>query len=113
VPTLHACSLISKEAFQRVGGYDEKLYVGTHAKEEVDFYYRIRRRGYKVFFQPGSTIYHHHIHTGGCETNNALRVNYYEYRNSLLFFARFHGILYLFKMFFYPILRMTFPKKVL
>jgi len=113
VPILHACSVISKEVFRNVGGYDEQSYVGTHAKEEVDFYYRIRSGGYKLFFQPKSVTWHNHINCGGCETNNLLKVYYYEYRNSMLFFLRFYGFLQLFKVFLHPVLRMIFPKKVL
>lgn len=117
VPILHACSLVSKEAFQRVGGYDAKLYAGTlHPNEEVDFYYRIRKKGYKVFFQPKSTIHHHHVRYGGCsqQKNNLLRPYYYQLRNDLLFRARFHGILCSFKyLFLYPLLRMAFPRKAL
>ncbi|MEM3360532.1 MAG: glycosyltransferase [Candidatus Bathyarchaeia archaeon] len=108
VPFLHACSLIPKTIFKIVGGFDEKLYLGTHAREEVDFYYRIRSKGYKLFFQPKSVLWHRHIACGGCEKNSMLKTLYYEYRNSMLFYARFYGILQSYRLLLHPLLRAMF-----
>ena len=113
VPMLHACSLIPRKIFHRIGGYDEKLYVGTYAKEEVDLYYRIRKGGYRLFFQPKSIIYHNPINCGGCRTSNLLKTYYYEFRNSILFFSRFYGIPLSARMLIYPFLRIAFPKEAL
>lgn len=85
VPNLHSCSLISRNYFYKVGGFDEKLYTGTHAKEEVDFYFRMSRSGYKLFFQPATLIFHNHALVGGCEARKKLRVYFFELRNTLLF----------------------------
>jgi glycosyltransferase involved in cell wall biosynthesis len=113
VPALHACSLIPRKAFQRIGGYDERLYTGTYHKEEVDLYYRMRKDGYKLFFQPKSIIYHNPLNCGGCEKDNLLRIYYYEFRNSILFLSRFYGILQSVRIYLYPLLRITFPHRAL
>jgi GT2 family glycosyltransferase len=113
VPALHSCSVISRSAFKQVGGFDEKLYPGTHAKEEVDFYYRLRKYGYKLFFEPNSLIFHDHASTGGCESRRKLRRYYFETRNSLLFFARFDGLIGSCRFLTLPILRKAFPRRVL
>lgn len=113
VPVLHSCSLIPKKVFYEVGGYEERLYTGTYVYEEVDFYYRLRMNGYKLFFQPKSVIQHDHMHTGGCEKNNLIRTYYYEFRNSTLFLSRFYGFSQVFRIFIYPALRIVFPRKPL
>jgi len=113
VPVLHSCSLISKKAFYEVGGFEERLYTGTYVYEEVDFYYRLRMNGYKLFFQPKSVIQHDHVRTGGCEKNNLIRTYYNEFRNSILFLSRFYGFSQVFRIFIYPGLRIVFPRKPL
>jgi glycosyltransferase involved in cell wall biosynthesis len=113
VPTLHACSLIPREIFHRIGGYDERLYIGTYHKEEVDLYFRIRKSGYRLFFQPKSIIYHNRVGSGGCRENNWLKIYYYEFRNSVLFFSRFYGIPLSMRMLIYPFLRLAFPREAL
>lgn len=113
VLTLHSCSLISKQAFRKVGGFDERLYLGTHAKEEVDFYFRLRKEGYKILFQPCSTIWHNRVYIGGCDTSKKLRKYYYEMRNSTLFVARFDGIIFSYLFLFSPLYRRFFEKRIL
>ncbi len=113
VPILHACSLILKSACQEIGGYEEKLYTGTHAKEEVDLYYRLRRKNYKVFFQPQSVLFHDHKNVGGCRKKSIYRVYFYEIRNSLLFFTRFDGFPVSLRVLLYFPLRAALRRKVL
>jgi len=57
-----ACFLISKELFLSAGMFDESFINGF---EDLDFCFRIRKNGYKVFYTPASTIIHHESKTPG------------------------------------------------
>ena len=50
-----ACQLIRKEAQERVGELDEKIFYGP---EDADFCLRMKFAGYKVFYIPQVSIYH-------------------------------------------------------
>jgi GT2 family glycosyltransferase len=60
-----ACQLIRKEALQKTGGLDEKIFYGP---EDADFCLRMKQAGYPVYYLPQTTIHHayqrvssHHI----------------------------------------------------
>lgn len=50
------CVLIRKTAFDDIGGFDEsyKLY-----GEDSDFFYRMKKKGWKLLTHYGSYVYHH------------------------------------------------------
>jgi N-acetylglucosaminyl-diphospho-decaprenol L-rhamnosyltransferase len=50
-----ACLLVRREAFEQVGGFDEAFFMMS---EEVDWCYRFREAGWKVFFYPGAEVVH-------------------------------------------------------
>jgi GT2 family glycosyltransferase len=50
-----ACQLIRKEARQKVGWLDEKIFYGP---EDADFCLRMKRAGYPVYYLPQTAIYH-------------------------------------------------------
>jgi len=50
-----ACILTKKEYFEKVGGFDEKIFMYM---EEVDLFYRAKKLGYKVFFYPEAQFIH-------------------------------------------------------
>lgn len=87
--TGHACSLISKEAWREVGGYEEKRYKGTNYREETDFYFRVRQKGWEVYFEPKALIHHYKYDVGGCSSLSRLRDDYFYVRNHILFVLRF------------------------
>lgn len=91
-PTLHACSLIPKTVFKNVGGYEEKKYKGVHFREETDFYFRVKDKGYKLYFQPNAITHHEHVDFGGCRASSSLIVCYYIVRNHIIFLHRIFGI---------------------
>jgi GT2 family glycosyltransferase len=91
-PSLHACSLIPKSVFEDVGGYEENRYKGTYVREESDFYFQVKKRGYKLYFQSKAITYHKHVDSGGCRVNNLLANEYYLIRNYTLFTFKFYGI---------------------
>jgi len=50
-----ACILTKKEYFEKVGGFDEKIFMYM---EEIDLFYRAKKIGYKVFFYPEARFIH-------------------------------------------------------
>lgn len=100
-PSLHACSLILKSAFEDVGGYEDNRYKGTYCREESDFYFKVKKRGFKLYFQPKAITYHKYVEFGGCRVNNILVDEYYRIRNHMLFVLRFYGLRSIYMIFFY------------
>jgi GT2 family glycosyltransferase len=50
-----ACQLIRKEAQEKVGLLDERIFYGP---EDADFCLRMKQTGYKVYYLPQVSIYH-------------------------------------------------------
>ena len=50
-----AAFLVDKKIFEQVGGFDE--YFFAHM-EEIDLAWRLKARGYKIFVNPASVVYH-------------------------------------------------------
>jgi N-acetylglucosaminyl-diphospho-decaprenol L-rhamnosyltransferase len=50
-----ACLLVRRDAVDSIGGFDEEFFLMS---EEVDWCYRFRQAGWKVFFYPGAEAYH-------------------------------------------------------
>jgi GT2 family glycosyltransferase/SAM-dependent methyltransferase/tetratricopeptide (TPR) repeat protein len=57
-----ACMLVRREAFERVGGFDEGFRNGF---EDVDLCLKIRDQGGRIIYQPQSTLYHLESQTPG------------------------------------------------
>lgn len=57
---------IKKDVFYKVGGVDEYLNVGAALYEETDICLRVKKSGYKVFFNYNAHIWHLAAPTGGC-----------------------------------------------
>jgi len=91
VPFLHACSLISREVFTTIGGYNTMLYTGNYIREESDLYFRARIEEFKLFFQPKAVAWHLHFAVGGTKMP-LLPSNYYTIRNHSLFLIKFFGL---------------------
>lgn len=100
-----ACMMIRKSVLEELG----LLYEGYFLYyEELDFAERVKRAGYKIYFQPNSSILHKEsISTG---KNSPLKT-YYMNRNRLLFVRRnssgitlFLGVIYFFLI---PLLKNT------
>lgn len=72
-----ACMFIKREAFNRLGGFDEDYF--AH-QEEVDLCWRAKNNGYKVYYVGTSWVYH----LGGSTLSNMNpRKTYLNFRNSL------------------------------
>ncbi len=71
------CMLIRKRVISDIKGFDRDYYT-SHG--EVDFCLRAKKKGYKIFYDPG-VIVRHNVATGGTKTLERI---YYLYRNKLL-----------------------------
>lgn len=60
-----ACLMVSKDAWDKVGGLDEKFVV---AFNDVDFCLRLREAGYLIVFTPYAELYHYESKSRGYET---------------------------------------------
>lgn len=52
---MSACWMVRTEVFDRIGGFDEKIY---YAPEDAEFCLRVWRSGYRVGYCPGVSIVH-------------------------------------------------------
>ena len=60
-----ACVMIPKSLFERVGGFDSKYSPAYY--EDTDLAFKVRREGFKVLYQPLSTVVHYEGATGGTD----------------------------------------------
>ena len=70
-----ACFMVKKEAFEKVGGFEEKLAV---AFNDVDFCLKVRHAGYLVVYDPYAELYHHESKTRGYENPEAKKRRFQE-----------------------------------
>ena len=67
-----------KSIFKKVGGFDQKLFAHF---EEIDYHWKCKLKGYKVYVQPSSVIYH----IGGATLSyKSPQKKYLNHRNSLI-----------------------------
>ena len=90
VEDIHACSLYLKELFDKGFKYGE-VYTGNYIGEETEFHYRLRKMGYKLYFQPEAVLYHKTVSAGGCRIP-LYKWSYYFVRNHIYFLLRNQGI---------------------
>jgi glycosyltransferase involved in cell wall biosynthesis len=92
VDDVHACSLFPRNIFNHVGGYS-RLYKGNYLMQESDLHSRLRKNGYKLYFQPQAITYHREAESGGCSVaTRRWRNYYYLVRNHSIFLVRIFGI---------------------
>jgi GT2 family glycosyltransferase/glycosyltransferase involved in cell wall biosynthesis len=60
-----ACVMVPKALFARVGGFDPKYAPAYY--EDTDLAFKVRREGFKVLYQPLSTVVHYEGATGGTD----------------------------------------------
>lgn len=79
----HGCAMmVKKEVIEKTGMFPEKFFLYY---EEWDWSARIRRAGYRIWYQPAATIYHKESMSVGKE--NPVKV-YYHTRNRILYIRR-------------------------
>jgi len=89
-PTLHMAAMVRKVDFQLIGGFDSKTYVGNYFREETDLFFRLKRAGKKLLFDPNAVAYHVEVGTGG-QRFNVIMYEYYVFRNHVKFLQKFFG----------------------
>jgi glycosyltransferase involved in cell wall biosynthesis len=90
VPDIHACSLYPRNVLEETGGYDEKRFKGNFLYEETDLNYRIRKKGYKLYFESRAVLYHRIANEGGCRVDT-LRYCYFFMLNHIKFVTKNFG----------------------
>jgi GT2 family glycosyltransferase len=95
VPILHGYSMVRREAFLDVGGFEEKIYSGNYYREETDLWLRFRKKGYRLYYEPRARIYCQKSLTRGGQWSNVhgkvLVYEYYVYLNHNRFLRKFYG----------------------
>lgn len=72
-----ACLFIRSSIFHELGGFDDDFFAHM---EEIDLCWRINNKGYKVMYNPNSTIYH--VGGGTLQKSNPKKT-YLNFRNGL------------------------------
>ncbi len=73
-----ACLFVRAEVYHRLGGLDADFFAHM---EEIDFCWRAKNEGYKIFVQPASVIYHV---GGGTLPRNSSQKTYLNFRNNFM-----------------------------
>ncbi|PYI50093.1 MAG: hypothetical protein DMC62_09280, partial [Verrucomicrobia bacterium] len=66
-----AALMIRKSLFQKLGGFDAKYEPAYY--EDADLSFKVRKAGYKVFYQPLSEIIHYEGITGGTDLSTGTK----------------------------------------
>jgi GT2 family glycosyltransferase len=72
-----ACHFVRSTVFHEMGGLDEDYFAHM---EEIDFCWRLKRAGYQIYFEGGSTVYHV---GGGTLSSASPKKTYLNFRNGL------------------------------
>lgn len=72
-----ACHFVRSTIFHEMGGLDEDYFAHM---EEIDFCWRLKRAGYQIYFEGGSTVYHV---GGGTLSSASPKKTYLNFRNGL------------------------------
>src|SRR4029079_8986319 len=71
-----ACMFVRASAFHEVNGFDELFFAHM---EEIDLCWRLRLKGYSIFYCPDSTVYHV---GGGTLPKSSSHKTYLNFRNN-------------------------------
>ncbi len=83
-----ACMMSTREAFEKIGGFDEKLKV---ALNDVDFCMRCQAEGYMVVYDPDVELYHYESKSRGLDTTPEKKARYDD--EAALFTSRWNEVL--------------------
>ncbi len=82
-----AAVLVRREVWEQVGGFDERLMIYYN---EMDWFMRIKRAGWKIYYVHDAQIVHHRGMTAAA-VNRAFTYFDEMYSNTLLFFHKHYG----------------------
>jgi hypothetical protein len=83
-----ACMLVRAGLLKGLNGFDENFFMYG---EDVDLCYRINQKGYKIFYEAESKIYHYGGASSEKVTNKAV---VYDRQSVQIFFKKHKGLLY-------------------
>jgi len=66
-----AALMVRKEIWEEIGGFDARYAPAYY--EDTDLCFEIRKRGYKVFYQPRSVVMHHEGRTAGRDLRKGVK----------------------------------------
>ncbi len=89
VPALHAYALFPRNAVLGIGGFWDKLR-GSNWRIESDLYFRLRRAGYELFYEPQAVLHPRIASTGGSRVGR-LQNDYFLLLNHAIYLARNYG----------------------
>lgn len=79
-----ACMLVRREAFEQVGGMDERFFLYW---EDADLCRRLLQKGWRTTYFPGATV----VHAGGRSSIHAYRESLEAFHASAFFLFRKHA----------------------
>lgn len=87
---LGAALLVRREVIEQVGDLDEDFWMYA---EDLEWCYRIKKAGFKVFYLPYAQICH--VHGGSCQLSSELRQRLAKRRDDslVLFYRKHYGLL--------------------
>lgn len=80
--TSGACMLVKRKVYWEVGGLDEDFFAHM---EEIDMCWRMKRKGYTLWIEPKSSVYHV---GGGTLDYESPRKTFLNFRNSLFMITK-------------------------
>lgn len=81
-----ACVLYRVSALKETGLFDENLFC---LFEDVDLSYRLKQKGYKIYYEPTSIVYHKRGISGKITKENKIIRRFYGFRNCLIVSIRY------------------------
>lgn len=79
-----------RSALNEIGGFDCS-FEGNALREESDVSFRLRRRGYQIWFEPKASLEHRPAATGGCREKDLRDTTTY-YQNETIFLIKNLGV---------------------
>jgi len=76
-----ACLCIERKAFEKIGGFDEEIFMYM---EEVELLYRAKEKGYQTYFYPGAEF----IHQGSASLKEAKKPIEQLYKGFIYFYKK-------------------------
>lgn len=84
-----ASIMISRKLWEEIGGFDERFVPAYF--EDTDLAFEVRRRGYKVMYQPKSVVVHFEGISHGTDKNSGIKA--YQVKNKDTFFEKWKDVL--------------------
>lgn len=101
-----AALMTYKNLFEELNGFDEDYFAYM---EEIDFCWRLQKKGFEIWVDPSSVIYHHGKMT---IKKGSIKSNFLNHRNSWILFLKnsetFHYGTMIFKRFILDILALVY-----